>query len=200
MIDRTQITGLILAGGLSRRMSTASVAADKGLEQFRGRPLITHVIERLAPQVGHLIINANRHQSLYERFALPVITDAMPDFAGPVAGLSAGLHRCATPWLVTAPCDAPFLPADLVARLMDGALRANAPLAIARAAGRDQPVFELVARSLLAHVDAYLSTGRRRMDGWYTDLPAAFVEFDDVQAFVNINTRDELAHLAADTP
>jgi molybdenum cofactor guanylyltransferase len=193
MIERSQVTGLVLAGGLGRRMAPGEGGVDKGLEPFRGRPMIAHVIERFAPQVGALLVNANRNRERYVEFGYPVVGDEIPDFAGPLAGLHAGLRACATRWLATAPCDSPFLPADLVARLAEGAVAAGAPLAVARTASGSQPVFLLVAHELLPHLEGFLAGGRRRVDAWYASLAVVEVDFDDEQAFLNINTREELA-------
>ena len=114
---RALVTGLVLAGGLGRRMSADGAGVDKGLALLGGRPMVAHVIDRLAPQVGTLLINANRNADRYAAFAHPVIPDAIEGYAGPLAGLHAGMRAAATPWIVTAPCDSPFLPEDLVARL-----------------------------------------------------------------------------------
>ena len=103
------ITGLVLAGGMGRRMDSR----DKGLIAFRGKPMVAHVIERLAPQVGSLIINANRNLDQYGGLGYPVVSDEVSGYAGPLAGLHAGLRACTTPLIVTAPCDSPFLPTDL---------------------------------------------------------------------------------------
>ncbi|HMX17345.1 MAG TPA: molybdenum cofactor guanylyltransferase, partial [Rhodocyclaceae bacterium] len=107
------VTGLVLAGGLGRRMG----GADKGLLDYAGRALVAAAIERLRPQVGTLMVNANRNGEAYAAFGFPVLADAVAGFAGPLAGLQAGLAACTTPLLVTVPCDSPDAPRDLVARL-----------------------------------------------------------------------------------
>ena len=112
-IARTDITGVVFAGGQGRRMG----GVDKGLVELDGRALVAHVIERLAPQVGELVINANQNRDRYAAFGYPVVADVIPDFAGPLAGLHAAMAAATTPYVVTSPCDSPFLPADLVARL-----------------------------------------------------------------------------------
>lgn len=191
-IDRASITGLVLAGGLGRRMSADGAGVDKGLQPFRGRPMAAHVIERLAPQVGALLVNANRNLDAYRGLGHPVIADAIDGFAGPLAGLHAGMRAAATEWVVTAPCDAPFLPADLVARLAEAAASSRADLAIARAGGREHPVFMLARRALLPGLEAFLAGGERKVDRWYAPLHRAVADFDDEDAFVNLNTPDEL--------
>src|SRR5512133_668846 len=107
-IARSAITGVIFAGGQGRRMG----GVDKGLVALDGRPLVAHVVERLAPQVGALVINANQNRDRYAAFAYPVVADVVPDFAGPLAGLHAGIAAAATPYIVTRPCDSQFLPLD----------------------------------------------------------------------------------------
>ncbi|HVL56461.1 MAG TPA: molybdenum cofactor guanylyltransferase MobA [Burkholderiaceae bacterium] len=187
------VTGVVLAGGLGRRMSVAPEGTvDKGLQPLRGRPMVAHVIERLAPQVDALLINANRNLDRYREFGHPVVADSLGGFAGPLAGLHAGLLAARTDRVVTVPCDSPFLPTDLVARLAEAAARDAAQVAVARAAGQPHPVFALVERALRGHLEAFLASGQRKIDAWYRDLRVIEVDFDDAQAFRNINTPDEL--------
>jgi molybdopterin molybdotransferase len=172
---------------------------DKGLQPFGGTTMVAHVLARLEPQVATLAINANRNLDTYAACGVPVWPDDTPDYAGPLAGLQAGLRRCATTYLLTAPCDSPFLPADLAERLLDG-LRANdADLAVAvtEENGRRQvhPVFCLLKAGLEPVLSAYLDGGGRRMDGWYPQIRVTEVLFDDADAFRNINTLDELRDL-----
>ena len=188
-MNRDEITGLILAGGLGRRMG----GADKGLQVLRGRAMIEWVIDRLRLQVGTLLINANQNLETYRSFGLPVVEDEIGGYCGPLAGLHAGLRRCATPWLVTSPCDSPFLPMDLVERLGAAATASGAELAVAKTGGRTHPVFALARRRVLDSLAQYLGAGGRKIDAWYAALPVAEVAFDDeADAFANINTRDEL--------
>jgi len=183
------ITGIILAGGLGRRMG----GVDKGLQLLDGRPLVRHVAERLAPQVDHLLINANRSQAEYAALGYPVLADEIPDFAGPLAGLHAALSAAATPWVATAPCDSPYLPFDLVSRLQASLLASAAGLAVARVEGRLHPVFCLCRTSLNDPLAAYLNQGGRRVAEWCTDMGAVLVDFDDQpQAFRNFNTLQDL--------
>jgi len=187
------ITGLILAGGRGTRMGTV----DKGLVALAGKPMVAHVIERLGPQVATLMINANQNHNTYAAYGWPVWPDALPDFAGPLAGLQTGLLHCTTPYLVTAPCDSPFLPLDLVARLAQGLQAQDADLAVAVTQTPDgkrqsQPVFCLVPKTLLTHLNAYLQEGGRKVEHWYRSLRVAEVGFADAQDFRNINTLDEL--------
>ena len=185
-----EVTGLVLAGGQGSRMG----GVDKGLAPFRGRPLVAHVIERLAPQVGPILVNANQNADAYAALGHPVVPDAVGGFAGPLAGLHAGMTRAATPLVVTVPCDSPFLPPDLVARLSAGLESAGAALAVARTFDQPHPVFALVRRDVLANLASFLEGGGRKIDAWYARLAVVEVPFDDcADAFRNINTRDELA-------
>ena len=191
-IDSSTVTGLVLAGGLGRRMG----GIDKGLQTLRGRPMIAWVLERLQPQVHSLLINANQNVDAYAAFGHPVVPDRLGGFAGPLAGLQAGLALCDTPFLVTVPCDSPFLPLDLVARLGTARRRTDADLAVAKTGDQAHPVFALVRSSVLPHLDAFLAGGGRKIDAWYRTLTVIEVAFDDEpQAFSNINTPDELARL-----
>jgi molybdopterin-guanine dinucleotide biosynthesis protein A len=195
------ITGLILAGGRGSRMGSI----DKGLVPLAGKPMVAHVLERLAPQVQRMLINANQNQDTYAAFGLPVWPDAMPDFAGPLAGLQTGLMHCETPYLVTAPCDSPFLPADLVARLAQALQAQDADLAVAVTGEGEtrqpHPVFCLAKANLLPHLTAYLEGGGRKVDRWYATLRVAEVHFAIESAFRNINTLAELReHDASITP
>jgi molybdopterin-guanine dinucleotide biosynthesis protein A len=185
------ITGLILAGGLGRRMG----GRDKGLQPFRGRPMVAWAIERLAPQVDRLFINANQNAQAYAALGHPVIPDRIGGFAGPLAGLHAGLSACETPLLVTAPCDSPFLPMDLVARLRAALEDAGADLAVAKTGDQPHPVFSLVRREVLDGLTAFLEGGGRKVDAWYAALKVTEVAFEDERAFANINTLEELNQL-----
>ncbi len=186
------VTGLILSGGLGRRMG----AVDKGLQSFHGRPMVEQVIERFAPQVDKLAINANQHLDTYQDFGLPVWPDEMQGFPGPLAGLQAGLTHCDTPYLVTVPCDSPFLPMNLVERLMTTMQTEHADIAYVitgtAEARQAHPVFCLIKVSLLPLLTAYLESGGRKMETWMRSLYAAEVHFADEAAFQNINTLEEL--------
>lgn len=194
-IDLQEITGLILAGGRATRMG----GVDKGLQNHLGMPLALHALLRLAPQVGAMLINANRNLGAYEAMGVPVWPDALPDYPGPLAGLLAGLERCETPWLVSVPCDTPNFPLDLVARLAQGAADADADVAIAATredgAVQPQPVFCLVKASLLESLVEFLHRGERKIDRWTGAQRQVQVLFDDAGAFFNANTLAELQRL-----
>lgn len=189
------VTGLILAGGAGRRMG----GADKGLLDWQGRPLVAHVIERLAPQVDRLLISANRNRESYVAFGYPVIDDELQDFQGPLAGLAVGLAACTTEWLVCVPCDCPALPLDLVARLRAAAQGADAAMAVAITDEGMQPTFQLCRRELLPALEAYLASGERRVGQWCRQLHATEARFADRAAFANFNHPEELA-LPTDAP
>ena len=195
MIDRDDITGLILAGGRGSRMG----GVDKGLQAHLGMPLAMHALLRLAPQVGELLINANRNLAAYESMGAPVWTDALPDYPGPLAGFLTGLEHCATPYLATVPCDSPLFPEDLVARLAARLDADDAEIAIAatREAGelRLQPVFCLMRATVMESLVRFTSSGQRKIDAWTATLRQVAVEFEDARAFVNANTLAELREL-----
>ncbi|WP_049871380.1 molybdenum cofactor guanylyltransferase MobA [Ramlibacter tataouinensis] len=178
--------------------------SDKGLQNFNGIPLALHTLMRLAPQVGEVLINANRNLSAYEAFGAPVWPDALPDFAGPLAGFLTGLEQCDTPFLVTVPCDTPRFPPDLVARLSSALQDQDAEIAMAAAPEEDgqlrpQPVFCLLRRELLESLVRFTHGGGRKIDAWTAQHRTALVPFDapgdDPQAFFNANTLAELRQL-----
>ena len=194
-MNTESISGLVLAGGRGTRMGNV----DKGLQPFGGSTMVAHVLDRLRPQVASVAINANQNLEAYGAFGVPVWPDDTPGFAGPLAGLEAGLRRCATPYLLSAPCDSPFLPSDLAARLLQGLEDAGADLALAvteeNGLRQPHPVFCIIKSSKVDVLSAYLAAGGRRMDGWYPQIKVAEVLFEDAAAFRNINTRDELQSL-----
>ena len=136
MMAVADITGVILAGGRGSRMG----GVDKGLQNFNGMPLALAALMRLQPQVGHVMINANRNLGAYESFGVPVWPDVLPDYAGPLAGFLTALEHCETPWLATVPCDTPLFPLDLVERLAQAASEQGADIAMAAAREEDGQV------------------------------------------------------------
>jgi len=182
-----KVTGIVLAGGRGRRMG----GIDKGLQPHRGKPLVEWAIERLAPQVDVLLVNANQNPAEYARFGYRVVADDVGGFAGPLAGLHAGMKSAATALVATVPCDSPHLPADLIARLR--AALGTSDLAVAKTGAQPHPVFALVRHAVLPHLEAYLAHGGRKIDDWYSTLRVAEVDFDDeADAFRNYNTLEEL--------
>ena len=200
-IARDDITGLVLAGGRGSRMG----GVDKGLQMHRGVPLAMHALLRLAPQVGQVMINANRNLAAYESMGVPVWPDPLADYPGPLAGLLAGLEQCETPWLVSVPCDTPDFPHDLVARMAQALDDEGAQIALAATRDADgtlqpQPVFCLLASALLESLIAYLQGGERKIDRWTARHRCVLVPFDDSAAFFNANTIDELRSLERGPP
>jgi molybdopterin-guanine dinucleotide biosynthesis protein A len=202
MIDISEITGVILAGGRGSRMG----GADKGLQNFNGVPLALHTQLRLSPQVGELLINANRNLAAYESFGVPVWPDAasLGDFAGPLAGFLTGLERCETAFMMTVPCDTPLFPHDLVARLAAALEAEDAEIAMPAALEEDgqlraQPVFCLIRSELLESVVRFTHGGGRKIDAWTAMHKTVLVPFDlpddDPKAFFNANTLAELHQL-----
>ena len=182
-----RITGLLLAGGQGRRMG----GIDKGLQPLRGKPMAQWALERLAPQVDEVLINCNQNLDAYARFGHRLVPDEIGGFAGPLAGLHAGLKAASTPLVVTVPCDSPFLPDDLVSRLKSR-LGEN-DLAVAKTGDQAHPVFSLVHRQVASNLEAFLRSGGRKIDAWYASLRTVEVSFDDeAEAFRNINTLEEL--------
>jgi molybdopterin-guanine dinucleotide biosynthesis protein A len=192
-VNIVDVTGLVLAGGMGRRMG----GVDKGLVELDGRPMIAHVLARLAPQVGDVLVNANQNAERYGSFGYRVVPDVLGGFAGPLAGLHAGLTAAGSAFVVTVPCDSPFLPMDLVSRLGAALEHAGAQLAVARTFDQPHPVFALVRRDVLPSLAAFLEGGGRKIDAWYAALAVVEVSFDDeADAFRNINTAEELAAAA----
>ena len=194
-IAHADITGLVLAGGRGSRMG----GVDKGLQDHDGRPLALHALQRLAPQVGPLMINANRNREAYAAMGAPVWPDALPDYAGPLAGFLAGLEHCATPWLVTVPCDSPLFPTDLVERLARALTDADAeiamPATVEGGTRQVQPVFCLMQANLKDSLLRFTHNGQRKIDRWTALHRCVEVAFDDDRAFFNANTLAELQQL-----
>ena len=191
-----KITGLILAGGRGSRMGSV----DKGLQPFKGTPMVAHVLARFQPQVDEILINANRSIDEYSAFGYRVIADAIDGFAGPLAGLHIGMTHASHPLVATVPCDSPFLPLDLIARLSNALQEANAELAVAKTFDQPHPVFCLVKTTLAPHLQAFLQSGQRKIDKWYATLNVVEVAFDDEEAaFSNINTVEELKSFESST-
>lgn len=191
------LTPLEAASGMQPSLpqseASQSTTTDKGLLNFRGRPLAARVLERLRPQVGPVLINANRHLEAWSQFGETLVSDRRTGFAGPLAGLEAALQAVQTPWVLTVPCDGPAFPLDLAARLGEAALQHAAQVASARTATQAHPVYMLVHESALPSLTAFLDSGRRRIDAWMATLPHIEVVFQDESAFANLNTPEEFA-------
>ena len=182
------ITGVVLAGGKARRMG----GADKGLLELDGKPLWKHVADTLASQLETVVINANRHQDIYQQSGLKVIPDSLADFPGPLAGMLSVLQQEKGDWFLFCPCDTPYIPRNLVARLK--AQRNNAPVVWVHDGERDHPTIALVNRSVAPFLQEYLRSGERRVMVFMRQAGGHAVDFSDFkQVFVNVNTPEELA-------
>ncbi|MDR3494623.1 MAG: molybdenum cofactor guanylyltransferase MobA [Ancalomicrobiaceae bacterium] len=195
-IDRAAILGVILAGGQSRRMG----GGDKCLSPLRGRTLLDHVVDRLKPQVGRLILNANGDPLRFRPFGLDVVTDSLPGQPGPLAGLLAGLRHAeaagpAITHVLTVAADTPFLPQDLAGRLAGALAETGAEIALAVSDGRVHPVVALVPVTFADRLEADLRSGTaRRVEAWLRQVAVAEVAFSgEPDPFFNVNTPDELA-------
>lgn len=201
-----KITGIILAGGLGRRMtkpidgSCTAATIEKGLVNFRNQPMVQCIAQRLEAQVDEIIINANRELERYATFGYPVIQDNISGFAGPLAGLHAGMQGAKNPYILTAPCDSPLLALDLAERLSIAMMQNKADIAVAKTGIQVHPVFCLCNKNVLPHLEHYLQNGGRKFETWYSTLNAIEVNFDDNPlAFANINTPEDLMKLEAAT-
>lgn len=196
MSDSGPLVGLLLAGGLARRMG----GGDKCFQRLGGRALIEYAIDTAAPQVGPMIINAAGDPSRFDAFNLPVVADAIEGFAGPLAGVLTGMewarkHQPESRWLVTIPTDAPFFPADFVKRLLAGVEENGADMACARSNGRTHPVFGLWPVSLAGALrKALIDEEIRKMDIWTAHYNITYAEWPShpVDPFFNINRPEDL--------
>lgn len=191
------VTAVILAGGRGQRMG----GEDKGLIELSGRPLVKHVIDAIQPQVGAILINANRNQERYAAFGYPVIADSLLNYQGPLAGFITAMQAIETEDMLTLPCDGPLLPGDLVERLYQARRAAGAEIAVAHDGNRLQPVFALIPKRLVDSLQGYLDGGDRKIDLWYEQHKIAHADFSDIpRTFINVNTlqeRDSLQGSAA---
>jgi molybdenum cofactor guanylyltransferase len=205
-VDKSEITGVVLAGGRGSRMG----GIDKGLQLYKGTPLAMHTMQQLQPQVGTLLINANRNLENYEawgkQFSANVIIDDLIDYAGPLAGFLVGLQHCKTSYLMTVPCDTPRFPEDLVLRLSMALSEQKAEIAMVSSPDeegmlRNQPVFCLIKRELVDSLKAFTDIGGRKIGAWAAQHKLTRVDFnetrDDPKAFFNANTLDDLLQLSA---
>ncbi len=192
MKNKEKVTGVILAGGLARRMGYQ----DKGLIRFKGQPLVSHAIEAMRPVVDELYINANRNLEIYQQFGLPVISDQSDSFDGPLAGILAAMKRSQAEVLLVMPCDSPLMRAGLLQRLVDSRYEHNADAAVAVEGGRWHPVFLALSTALNEDLQVYLASGQRKVESWLTRHYTVTVDFSpQAEVFMNVNTLEELAHL-----
>jgi molybdenum cofactor guanylyltransferase len=193
--EQQSITGVILAGGRGMRMG----GQDKGLLALAGQPLVVYLIDALQPQVGALLINANRNRTAYQALGWPVVNDQMGKFFGPLAGMLSALKVANTPYVLSVPCDSPLLVRDYAQRMYRTLLNQSAELSVAHDGKRLQPVFALLSTSLCKSLQDYLEAGERKIDRWFTQHRMAVVDFSDAPSmFRNINNPEELAALEAE--
>lgn len=192
-LNINDITGVILAGGRAKRMD----GQDKGLLKVNGQAMIELIIERLSPQVNHLIISANRHLNQYKKFNHPVISDNnSTDFHGPLAGMLSALKICTAQYILSVPCDSPFFPADLSTRLLSALIHADAEISVVHDGDRMQPVFALIKTELCDSLQNFLNNGDRKIDLWYKQHHTVLADFSDcTDISLNINTPSNLQEL-----
>lgn len=187
-----QITAVVLAGGRARRMD----GIDKGLVPLAGQPMIRHILQALIPQVGQIMISANRNHDAYARFGYPVISDALTGFQGPLAGMAAALQRLDTTYMCTLPCDSPFVPDDFVTRLLQPHQDRSTEISVAHDGRRMQPVFALMRGTVKDSLLGFLSRGERKIDRWFATLNTVCVDFsDDENVFINANTAADVTRV-----
>lgn len=193
-IDPRHVTGVVLAGGLARRMG----GMDKGLLPFRGRPLVSYALDALQGVAGPILISANRNRAAYARFGWPVVADVTASFDGPLAGLLAAMRTADTPYVLTVPCDSPLVTAPLLDRLGRALRQADAELCAAHDGQRLQPVFLLAERRLADALEQYLAAGGRRLEAWLRQRRLALADLHEhPELFANINTPEDLRELEA---
>jgi len=188
----SQVSGLLLAGGQARRMG----GADKGLLTLGGRPLVAWGLERLASQVGEVMISANRNHTHYEQLGVSVISDGVSGYAGPLAGMVAGLGKASQDWVLSAPCDSPLLAKDYAARMYAAGASGEFDAVVAHDGKRLQPVFMMLNRQSQPSLEAFLAGGGRKIDLWLEDISHARVDFSDhEEMFLNVNTPEDLEEM-----
>ncbi len=189
---RLAIVGVILAGGRAERMD----GQDKGLLALAGQPMVAHVIRILRPQIGELLINANRNLDTYRALDCRVVSDDIGQFLGPLAGMLAAMNATRAAYLLTAPCDSPLLPEIYAHRMVAALVRDQAELCVAHDGNRLQPVFALLRTELRNSLKEYLESGERKIDRWFARHRMATADFADYPTmFRNVNTPEELAVL-----
>ncbi len=190
MMDTEDVTGVILAGGRGSRMN----GQDKGLVPYRGRPLIEHVLAAIAPQVGAMMISANRNLPRYRSYGFPVVHDVLENFQGPLAGLLTAMQQVETPFLLLAPCDAPLLPENLLEKLYGALQQSHSRLALAHDGEQLQPLFALLETNLQEDLQRFLDAGERKLRYWCSLQQPAIADFSSqAECFRNFNSAAELA-------
>lgn len=188
-ISKNDITGVILAGGQARRME----GQDKGLVLLNNKPMIEYVIDTINPQVGYLLINANRNHDIYGAYGFDIVSDELSGYCGPLAGMASSLNKAKTTYMLTTPCDSPFIPKDLVKRLITSLEEEDADISVAHNGERMQPVFCLMKKDLLSSMTDFLNLGERKIDKWFNQHNLAIADFSDIpETFDNLNTLEDI--------
>jgi len=200
------ISAIVLSAGQGLRMG----GVDKGLQMFKGKPLVQHMLERLGPQVSHLMVNANRHLDLYRSFCDEVWADEEPGLGGPLAGFLVGLEKAKRPFLMTVPCDTPLIPLDLSERLYRAMSSTQADMAVVRSVDhspkmssqddspplRAQPVLCMMRGHLAPRLRQFMTRGERKVSAWSREIHTVWVDYDqpndEPKAFSNLNTLEDL--------
>jgi len=202
VIQINDITAVILAGGKGRRLG----GQDKGLVNYKGRPLIEHILHIIKPQVQAIMINANRNLERYAEYGFPVINDDLTNFQGPLAGFISAIKVVSTTHILTLPCDGPKIPPDYSQRLLSALETQNEEtinntIVVAHDGERMQPVHALIPTGLAASLEAFLEKGDRKIDLWYAQHPVVLADFSDIpDVFQNINTEEQRRKLEQDEP
>lgn len=194
MNSQTKVTGVILAGGLARRMNNQ----DKGLISFKGRPMVAYAIDALAGVAGRSMINANRNRERYRQFGLPVIADQTDSFDGPLAGVLTAMIHADADVLLVIPCDSPLVKAEHLQKLLSVRAENDADIAVAYDGERLHPVFLAIKTSLKDSLQDYLASGQRKIDLWLERQKMVLADFSATpEIFINVNTMTELSALEA---
>ena len=196
-ITKDNITAVILAGGRGSRLG----GQDKGLIDFNGKPLIETILNQIKPQVGKILINANRNQAIYEGYGYPVFNDDLSDFQGPLAGFASAMEIAKTSHIITLPCDGPAIAPQYVSRMINSTQRHSNTIVVAHDGIRMQPIYALVPIGLLKSLQSFLANGDRKVDLWYAKHHCELADFSDTaKSFANINTKEEQQKIQKDTP
>jgi len=192
---KADITALVLAGGKASRFN----GQDKGLIEFQGKPMISHVIDALKPQVNTLLISANRNTEQYQQYGYPVVADTINSIEylqGPLAGILQGLKRATTHWVLLSPCDTPFIATDYCQRMISAVKPEVEKLIVATCENKLQPLFSLIPTSFVNQLAEAIDNERYKVGHWVTSMPHTKLEFPDIKMFININSTKELTQAA----
>lgn len=197
-LTKEEVTALVLAGGKASRFS----GHDKGLIEFHRKPLISHIIDALVPQVKTLLISANRNIERYQQYGYPVIVDAVSDIEhlqGPLAGILQGLKQASTRWVLLSPCDTPFITEDYCQHMISAVKPDVEKLIVATCNNKLQPLFSLIPVSFIDQLVDAIDNKLYKVGHWITSMPHCKLEFPDMRMFTNINSAEELSQAMNDS-